>query len=127
MTAKKKLFLLLRKLSFSRIPRNRMYDRFYLVHTYVSEVMNGHEQTSYNFFRMPTITFKSLLHLLKNRHLIADFRNMTTSEQVVMFIQIIAHADNYRSIYELFQHSLETISRIVFYVQYSHLYQSLLN
>ncbi|PKA63372.1 hypothetical protein AXF42_Ash005267 [Apostasia shenzhenica] len=60
---------------------------------------------------MPAQAFIGLRDLLADRGVLRDTRYMPPAEQLAVFLRVIAQADNYRSVCEFFQHSLETISR----------------
>ncbi|PKA61339.1 hypothetical protein AXF42_Ash020315 [Apostasia shenzhenica] len=93
-----------------QVPRV-MYDRPYSGNLYIHEILNGHDVRAYNYFRMPAQAFIGLRDLLMYCGVLRDTRFMPATEQLTVFLRVIAQADSYRSVCEFFQHSLETVSR----------------
>jgi len=77
----------------------------------VNEILTGHESLSKKNFRMEVQVFQALVHILRDKQLLADSRAISVEEKVAIFLNALAkNASNETLQYE-FQHSGETISR----------------
>ncbi|MQM04208.1 hypothetical protein Taro_037003, partial [Colocasia esculenta] len=97
------------------IPRP-MHTSRHTGYVWVHEVLHGHERRCYNTFRMHPSIFVKLRDILVERELIRDYRYVTTSEQLAMFLYAMGHGVETGAMCEHFQHSSETISYYVNHV-----------
>ncbi|PKA54055.1 hypothetical protein AXF42_Ash016220 [Apostasia shenzhenica] len=104
----------------TRIPRTT-YDRPYPGKVYIQEIINGHEIRAYNCFCMSTQAFVGLRDIIVSRGILNDTRFMPATEQLVIFLRVVAQAYSYHSVCEFFQNSLETVSR-----NFNHVLQGIL-
>ncbi|PKA66166.1 hypothetical protein AXF42_Ash018456 [Apostasia shenzhenica] len=75
-----------------------MYDRSYPDNLYIHEILNEHDVRAYNYFRMLAQAFIGLRYLLADHGVLKDTRFMPAVEQLIVFLRVIAQADNYRSV-----------------------------
>ncbi|XP_031378611.1 protein ANTAGONIST OF LIKE HETEROCHROMATIN PROTEIN 1-like [Punica granatum] len=96
------------------VPRNipcrtsRLQGRYY-----IEEVL-GNDTRCYENFRMNPHVFHNLCDTLRANCGIRNSRNgMTVEEMVGMFLMVVAHSTRLAVVAERFQHSKETVSRVI--------------
>ncbi|XP_031387300.1 protein ANTAGONIST OF LIKE HETEROCHROMATIN PROTEIN 1-like [Punica granatum] len=96
------------------VPRNipcrtsRLQGRYY-----IEEVL-GNDTRCYENFRMNPHVFHNLCDTLRANCGIRNSRNgMTVEEMVGMFLMVVAHSTRLVVVAERFQHSTETVSRVI--------------
>ncbi|MQL81877.1 hypothetical protein Taro_014340 [Colocasia esculenta] len=94
------------------VPRP-MHTSCHTGHIWVHEILAGHEERSYTMFRMHPVTFLKLRDTLVERELIRDSRYVTATEQLGMFLYAMGHGVAMGAMREHFQHSSETISKVI--------------
>ncbi|PKA47275.1 hypothetical protein AXF42_Ash017220 [Apostasia shenzhenica] len=70
---------------------------------------------------MSAQAFVGLRDIMVRRGILNDTRFMPAAEQLEIFLRVVAQANNYHSVCEFFQHSLETVSR-----NFNHVLQGIL-
>ncbi|KAH9105084.1 hypothetical protein LEN26_014870 [Aphanomyces euteiches] len=78
---------------------------------WVDEVLNGNENTVVEMFRMPLETFRYLVRDVVSRGGLKPTRDVSTEEQVAMFLFFAGQNASSRALQCRFQRSGETISR----------------
>lgn len=79
--------------------------------SFMTEVLNGHDDGCREMFRMDKHVFHKLCDILRQRGMLRDTAGVMIEEQLAIFLNIIGHNERNRVIQERFQHSGETISR----------------
>lgn len=77
----------------------------------VNEILTGHESLSKRNFHMEVEVFQSLVHMLREKQLLADSRSIFVEKQVAIFLYALAKNASNKTLQYEFQHSGETISR----------------
>ncbi|PKA52448.1 hypothetical protein AXF42_Ash020409 [Apostasia shenzhenica] len=95
--------------SSSRTP---MYTRPFTGHEYVIDFLNGHSGRAKQAFCIEPRHFLALVKLFEDNGVLCSTRNMTSAEQLAIFLKIVSHCDAVREVCELLQYSNETISRV---------------
>jgi hypothetical protein len=79
---------------------------------YIEEILNGHDATCYDLFRVHIPVFRHLCYTLRlHRLIVEDEGDVSLEESVAMFLYIVGHNTRQRVVGDRFQHSLETIHR----------------
>ncbi|KAL2893163.1 putative nuclease HARBI1 [Bienertia sinuspersici] len=76
------------------------------------ELLNGHEKSCFNVFRMTQCTFLQLCLDLENKYGLSHSGRISTLEKVGLFVYVLSKGASNRDVQERFQHSSETVSRI---------------
>lgn len=78
---------------------------------FVDEVLNGHNQSCMENFRMDKHVFYKLCDILQTKGLLHHTNRIKIEEQLAIFMFIVGHNLRTRAVQELFRYSGETISR----------------
>lgn len=90
-----------------------MYDSDKTGHSYTFELLNGHPLRFYNAFGMSPHVFKSLNSELQEFGGLSDSKNITTTEQLAMFVFHCRQGCGTRQVQEAFQHAPGTVQMYV--------------
>lgn len=77
---------------------------------WIQSILEGHPQQIYDITRLQKEQFLELLAWLRRRGL-RNSRRCTATEKLAIFLCITRHGHSFRLVRELFNHSLQTISR----------------
>jgi len=80
---------------------------------WLNEVFRGHWKWCVNMFRMNTMTLLSLCNDLETQYGLKPLKRMSVSENVTMFLYIIALGALNREVQKKFQYSSKTVSRYI--------------
>ncbi|PKA50674.1 hypothetical protein AXF42_Ash018013 [Apostasia shenzhenica] len=92
--------------------RTLMYTQPFTGHEYIIDFLNGHSGRAKQAFRIEPHHFLELVKLFEDNGVLCSTRNMTSAEQLTIFLKIVGHCDVVREVCELLQHSNVTISRV---------------
>ncbi|PKI37025.1 hypothetical protein CRG98_042584 [Punica granatum] len=96
------------------VPRNIPCQTSRLQGRYYIEEVLGNDTRCYENFRMNPHVFHNLCDTLRANCGIRNSRNgMTVEEMVGMFLMVVAHSTRLAVVAERFQHSKETVSRVI--------------
>ncbi|MQM04243.1 hypothetical protein Taro_037043 [Colocasia esculenta] len=105
------LILLHSTLISSPAPGRPMHTNEGQGHRWVKEIMSGHVGRSYSSFRIHASMFMKLRDKLIEKGVLQDTKNMSSIEQLAIFLLEVGHGIGNRLLREWFQHSNETINR----------------
>jgi hypothetical protein len=77
---------------------------------YVKRIYQS-DQSSITMVRMNRSTFKQLVNIMRNRHLLRDTIHVSVEEQLVMFLHVVGHNKKNRVIGHNFIRSGTTVSK----------------
>ncbi|KAK4700887.1 nuclease HARBI1, partial [Phenoliferia sp. Uapishka_3] len=78
-----------------------------------AELMSGSPRTFWDTLKMNKTSFQALLKVLEERGGLEDGRFVETDEKLCMFLWLITKAASARDISYIFQHSPDTVSKVV--------------
>ena len=89
---------------------DQTYNNIYTGYEYVMGILNAIPSKPYNYFRMNKKKFQVLCQEVMSKGIVKT-EEVTIEEQVGMFLHILGHASNMRSIGTNFKRSLDTVHR----------------
>ena len=90
--------------------RRIVHDASFTGNQVVQNMLNGHLRVCFDSCRFLPQVFISLYSIFRAKGYLSDSRQVSVEEQIRIFLQIIAHAHQNRSVQHSLQHSGETFS-----------------